>query len=69
MLKSPFQGCSIKCMYVCMYVCMYICMYAYNTVITQEIMIKHIASELLTTLLDASGFSKSRLLSSVLLLP
>ena len=51
------------------YVCMYICMYAYNTMITQEIMIKHIASELLTTLLDASGFSKSRLLSSVLLLP
>ena len=48
---------------------MYIYMYACNTMITQEIMIKHIASELLTTLLDASGFSKSRLLSSVLLLP
>lgn len=42
---------------------------AYNTMITQEIMIKHIASELLTTLLDASGFSNSRFSSSILLLP
>ena len=29
MLKKPFQGCSIKCMYVCMYVCMCVCMYVY----------------------------------------
>ena len=36
MLKSPFQGRSIKCMYVCMHACMHACLEQVEGVVEYE---------------------------------